>query len=717
MRFGRLSVAFVGMLGGTVCAAQVEPVDWVNPEIGNISHMLVPTCPTVSRPNGMMRFNPPQGDPTVDRVNGLRLFVATHRSGGIFCLQPWSGKGDALKDIWVSTWDQPHARPYRYDLWLDTFRTKVDFVPGEKAALMAFSFEKPEAHAIVLSPATQSGTVTFADGKLSMTEILGPVTAYLCAEFEQEPIRVETGGRRLALSFPDVAGTVKMRYAVSYVSRAQAEANLKAELDDYDLDRLAAVGRAAWNEKLSLIEVEGGSDDEKAVFYTSLYRCFERMVDVTEGGLYRGWDGRVHELPPSRRRYTDDWVWDTFRAHHPLMTLLEPKEEGDKLASYIDMANENAEGWLPTFPSLGGDAHCMNGLHTVALFVDAWRKGVRNFDLKAAFDAGARTMRTSTKTPWLRAPKNELDDFYDKHGWFPALYEGESEPVKGVRGWEKRQAVAVTQAASYDAWCLAETAKELGDGASEAEFRAQASNYRKLWKPDAQFFHPKDKDGKWIEPFDYKFSGGIGSRAYYDENNAWTYIWDVQHDIPGLIELFGGADRMVRKLDAMFNESLGCRRFYWPSKQPDSTAMMGQFSMGNEPSFHIPYLYVHAGQPRKTQKLIRKILKCWFRNDLMGVPGDEDGGGMCAFVVFSMMGFYPTTPGLPQYTWGSPVFRRVTIHLQNGKTFVVSAPRTTADAKYIRSISVDGRKSDACRPLMHSDILRGITAELDMSER
>ena len=710
---------FVWMVGlvATLPLFAKEPVDWVNPEIGNISHLLVPTFPTASRPNGMMRFNPPQYDAITDRIDGFRLFVAGHRNSGLFGLQPWSGAPDALHDRWSSTWDQAHARPYRYDIWLDTFRTRVDFVPGEKAALMAFRFEKPETHALIVRPFAKEGSAAYANGTLAMTDRYWGLPVYLHAEFDPAPLKTSTADSRLALYFPEAAGEVKMRYAVSYISDAQAAANLKAELGDFDIDRFAAAARAAWNAKLSLVRVEGGSDDEKAVFYTSLYRCFERMVDITEGGRCIGWDKKVHEVPAGSRRYTDDWIWDTFRAHHPLMALLQPKEEGDKLASYVAMANENPEKWLPTFPAVGGDAHCMNGLHSVALFVDAWRKGVRNFDLKAAFDAGARTMRTATKTPWLRGPKNELDAFYDEHGWFPALKEDEKETVEGVKGWEKRQAVAVTQAASYDAWCLAETAKELGDAAGEAEFRAQATNYRKLWKADTQFFHPKDKDGQWILPFDYKFSGGIGSRAYYDENNAWTYIWDVQHDIPGLIGLFGGPDRLVRKLDQMFNEPLGCRRFLWPSKQPDSSAMMGQFSMGNEPSFHIPYLYVHAGQPRKTQKLVRKILKCWFRNDLMGVPGDEDGGGMCAFVVFTMMGFYPMTPGLPQYTWGSPVFSKVTIRLENGKSFVVSAPQATADAKYVRALMVDGKKANVVSPLLHADILRGVTAELDMSER
>ena len=704
-------------LCGVACSYAREPVDWVNPEIGNISHLLVPTYPTVSRPNGMMRFNPPQSTPTDDRVDGFRLFVASHRAPGLFRLQPWSGAPDALKDRWISTWDQPHARPYRYDLWLDTFHTKVDVVPGEKAALMAIAFERPETHALVFSPVAKSGTAVFAEGALKMTDLTRNVTAHLYAEFEPAPSRTETRDGRLALYFPEATGTVKMRFAVSYLSSEQARANLRAELKDFDLERLASAGRAAWNEKLSLIDVEGGSDAERTVFYTSLYRCFERMVDVTEGTRCRGWDGQAHELPMGRRRYTDDWIWDTFRAHHPLMALLQPKEEGDKLVSYVEMANETTEKWLPTFPSVGGDAHCMNGLHSVAPFIDAWRKGIRNFDLAAAYRVGAHTMRTATKTPWLRGPKNELDACYDAKGWFPALHEGEKETVPGVKDWEKRQTVAVTQAASYDAWCLAETAKELGDAAGEAEFRPQSMNYRKLWKADTQFFHPKDKDGKWIEPFDYKFSGGIGSRAYYDENNAWTYIWDVQHDIPGLIALFGGANRMTRKLDAMFNEPLGCRRFLWPSMQPDSSAMMGQFSMGNEPSFHIPYLYVHAGEPRKTQKLIRKILTCWFRNDLMGVPGDEDGGGMCAFVVFSMMGFYPMTPGLPQYTWGSPVFTKVTIRQQNGRSFVIDAPQASTDAKYVKGLSLDGKAVDVTAPLLHADVLRGARVRVEMSNR
>ncbi|MBQ0031845.1 MAG: glycoside hydrolase family 92 protein, partial [bacterium] len=481
--------------------------------------------------------------------------------------------------------------------------------------------------------------------------------------------------------------------------------------------RVVSEARKAWNDKLGLSEVEGGTDDERMVFYTALYRCFERMVDVTEDGHYFGWDRKVHPLPEGRRAYNDDWVWDTFRVHHPLMVLLQPKEQGDKLNSYINFSKENAEGWMPTFPTIGFDAHVMNGLHTVSLFLDAWRKGVRGFDLKAAYAACAKTFRESTKTPWKRGPKNELDAFYDQNGWFPALHPDEKETVKDVVPWEKRQAVAVTQAASYDAWCLSELAREVGDDAGAKEFGAQVTNYRKLWKADSQFFHPKDKDGKWIEPFDYKSSGGFAALHYYDENNAWTYLWDIQHDIPGLIALFGGGKAMEAKLDRMQGESLGKRRFEWTRDLPDSTGMIGQFSMGNEPSFHIPYLYVHAGNPRKTQKFVRKVLSTWFRNDLMGIPGDEDGGGMSAFVVFSMMGFYPITPGLPQYTWGSPVFRRVTIHLANGKAFTIDAPNASADAKYIQSVKIGGKAAVVCSPLRHEDILAATPVGIEMSCR
>ena len=239
-----------------------------------------------------------------------------------------------------------------------------------------------------------------------------------------------------------------------------------------------------------------------------------------------------------------------------------------------------------------------------------------------------------------------------------------------------------------------------------------------LWNPKTQFFHPKDAEGKFIEPFDYMICGGFGARNYYTENNAWTYIWDVQHDLPGLRALFGGAEAMDAKLDKMFNTSVGAR-WKFAGQMPDGcTGLMGAFTMANEPAFHIPYLYNYVGKPWKTQKLVRKTLECWFRNDRMGICGDEDGGGMSAYAVFSMLGFYPVTPGLPEYQWGSPVFTKATIHLENGKDFVLEAPKASHDAKYVRSISVDGAApASALVPLRHADIVKGARVVVDMSDR
>ena len=357
--------------------------------------------------------------------------------------------------------------------------------------------------------------------------------------------------------------------------------------------------------------------------------------------------------------------------------------------------------------------------HTSVMFLDAWRKGIRGFDAKKAFELQDRTEETESLIPWHRGPLTELDVFYKKNGYYPGLRPDQKEWVKEVQtDWERRQCVSVTQGASLDAWALAEFGRELGIPADRlAKYDERARGYAQLWNPKTQFFHPKDHDGKFIEPFDYMICGGSGARNYYTENNAWTYIWDVQHDLPGLVRLFGGRQAMEAKLDRMLNTSVGSR-FRFCAQMPDGcTGLMGAFTMANEPSFHIPYLYNYAGRPDKTQKFVRKTLECWFRNDRMGMCGDEDGGGMSAYAVFSMLGFYPVTPGLPEYQWGSPVFTKATIHLQNGNDFTLAAPQSTKDAKYVRAIMVNGVKGTALDPLKHADVVAGATVVVEMTAR
>jgi predicted alpha-1,2-mannosidase len=478
---------------------------------------------------------------------------------------------------------------------------------------------------------------------------------------------------------------------------------------------VAKRGREIWNSALGKIAVDGAMESDRKVFYTSLYRTYERMIDITEDGKYYSpFDNKVHE--DEGAAYTDDWVWDTFHATHPLRILLDPEMENKMIRSYLWYATQSKEKWLPTFPTIMGDLHSMNGNHAVAMLADAYVKGLRGFDAELAFSRAKASLTERSLLPWTKTPNTALDTFYYTNGFFPALNPGEKETVASVHGWEKRQPVAVTLAKSYDDWALAQLAKALGKNEEHDQFKKLSFNYRNLFNTATGFFHPKNAEGKFIEPFDYRFSGGIGARDFFDENNAWVYRWEVYHHINDLISLMGGKDKFIENLNATFREPLGKSKWEFYAQLPDQTGNVGQYSMSNEPAMHIPYLYNYAGQPWMTQKRIRQLLKYWFRNDLMGVPGDEDGGGMSAFVVFSSMGFYPVTPGLPVYNIGSPLFTRTKITLGNGKIFEIEARGNSDLNKYIQSAILNGNTWNKAW-LHHSDIVKGGKLILIMGEK
>jgi predicted alpha-1,2-mannosidase len=436
------------------------------------------------------------------------------------------------------------------------------------------------------------------------------------------------------------------------------------------------------------------------------------MVDITEDGrYYSGYDHKVETDP--RPFYVDDWSWDTYLALHPLREILHPAQEEDMLQSYVRMYQQS--GWMPTFPVLFGDHACMNGFHSSIIFLDAWRKGLRHFDIQGAYEGMRKNATDATLLPWRNGPSTSLDDFYRSKGYFPALRPGEKETVPEVHPFEKRQAVAVTLGASFDDWALSQLAKDLGKTADVQTFSPRARNYINLWNGDKGFFLPKDDKGDWID-IDPAFDGGPGGRDYYDENNGWTYLWAVQEDIPGLIGLMGGRQAFVSRLDQLFRAGLGRSKQEFWNKFPDATGLVGQFSMANEPSFHIPYLYNYAGAPWKTQQMVRLLLSTWFPDNVFGIPGDEDGGGMSAFVVFSSMGFYPVTPGIPVYTIGSPVFSRVTIALDNGKQFTLIAHNCSGVNKYIQSARINGVELTAPW-FTHKQLMEGGTIELQMGPK
>lgn len=709
---------------------QKLPVDYVNPYMGNISHLLVPTYPTVHLPNSMLRVYPERADFTGDLLGGLPIIVTSHRGSSAFNLSPYQGDEAGLKPVINYSYDQEKILPYQYQVYLDDAHIEVDFAPSHQSAVYGITFEKKAPAYLIVN--SRNGQLQSEGNTISGYQYVDKKTkVYLFAETDAKPEKtgvlsagtvaygetsVEGQDAALVLSYGEHVQQLGVRYGISFISTEQAKKNLEREITSYDVRAVADIARNDWNDALGKIQVQGGSDDDKVVFYTSLYRCYERPVNLSEDGrYYSAFDGKIHE-DGGRPFYTDDWLWDTYRATHPLRVLIDSEKESDIVHSFLLMAEQMGTNWLPTFPEVTGDSHRMNSNHAVATVIDAYRKGVRGFDLEKAYEAAKRGIEEKTLIPWSDAPAGWLDAFYKEHGYIPALKLGEKETVPNVSIWEKRQPVAVTMGTAYDQWCLAQIATELGKKEEADYYLRQSYNYRNLFNPETRFFHPKDKDGKFIEGIDYRYSGGLGARDYYDENNGYVYRWDVQHNIGDLISLIGGNEVFTAALDSMFNTPLGMSKWQFYSTLPDHTGNVGQFSMANEPSLHIPYLYNYAGQPWKTQKRIRTLLDQWFRNDLMGVPGDEDGGGMSAFVVFSEMGFYPVTPGSPTYNIGSPIFTDVKIDMGSGNVFEIKASHASAENKYVQSAKLNGETLN--QPWFeHSAIASGGILELEMGPK
>ena len=315
-----------------------------------------------------------------------------------------------------------------------------------------------------------------------------------------------------------------------------------------------------------------------------------------------------------------------------------------------------------------------------------------------------------TLLPWCNGPRTVLDDFYAEHGWFPALHPGEEETVPEVNmPWERRQAVSLSTTSSYCDWAVAQLARRLGKTDDEKLLMERAEYYRNVYRPDKGMFWPKDKDGNWIEGVDPRYM----DRAYFTENNAYTFQWDVKHDLDGLFDLMGGREEAEKNLDELFRIQLSMMKFQFFGILPDATGMVGQFAMGNEPSFHIPYIYDYLGSPWKTQKRIHQLIDHLFSDTVSGIPGDEDGGGMSAFVVFSMMGFFPVTPGIPVYAIGSPFFEETTVHLPDGGRFTIKTRNFSEANKYIQGARLNGKSLDRSW-FTHDELMAGGTLVLDM---
>lgn len=721
-------IAAVMLLVSGAQAQQKELVDYVNPYIGNISHLLVPTFATIQLPNSLMRVYPARNDYTTELVNGLPVVVTNHRERSAFSFSPTQDAN--LKSVMPVNWDNEVVTPYSMDIEMADNTMRAQLAVSHLSAIYDISFYEADKDAYLIITSGK-GELKVENGAVKgYQDIWGSANMYICAETDVQPVEIgilENGKIKaatktkkakdvsIAMRFPKGTKKVSLRYGISLIDANQAEANLHREQGDkFDRVAIEQAGRKEWNETLANIKVDGGTEDEKVVLYTSYYRTFERPVCLSEDGRYfSAFDQKVHE-DGGTPFYTDDWIWDTYRAAHPLRALIQPWKEEDIIESYLRMAEQMGTKWMPTFPEMTGDTRRMNSNHGVAMVADAVQKGLK-VDVERGYEYCKKGITEKTLAPWCGKKRGYIDDYYWEHGYIPALRPGEPETDPNVSNFEKRQPIAVTLGTAYDTWCLSVLADKLGKSDEAKYFFDFSHNYRTVYNAETAFFHPKDNQDKFLENFDYTRGGGIGARDAYDENNGWTYRWDVQHNFADLIKLMGGREQLIKNLDQTFAEPMGDGKREFYTQLPDQTGNIGQFTMANEPSLHIPYIYNYAGAPWKTQKRIRQCLKTWFRNDVMGIPGDEDGGGLTSFVVFSSLGFYPVTPGMPIYNIGSPLFSNIRVQLPNGKVFQIIANNCSEENKYIQSATLNGQNWD--KPwFSHDDIKNGAVLILEMGK-
>lgn len=729
-----LNILFLLLVALSACTHKDVSL-YVDPNIGSVAPLLTTKNPTVHRPHSMVRVfpltKPGLNDRYLsDKIYGLALNMPAYRMGAVTELMPTSGKlsPDRNSNAALYDHDQEEVHPWYHKVWFEDSNINADWTTTERAVVYRFNFNKKDSCNIIFRSGGKAFFKITGDSTIAGWEEFENTRQYFYAEFSQpfnnsgsfrsgkitDEKEVEGSHIVVFAGFNSPEKPIEVRIGISYIDENQASLNLKKETNEKSFETIKNESHQIWSNELGKIKVEGGTEREKRIFYTSLYRSMERMVNISEDGRYfSGYDGKIHG-DSGQPFFVDDWLWDTYRSLHPLMLILNPSQQADMVESYIRMYDQS--GWMPGLPQFYGDFPAMIGFHSAALVWDTYQKGERNFDVEKAYEGLTKNATQATMLPWRTGPMCSLDSFYLENGWYPALPEDSLETIPMVHSFEKRQAVALTLEHSYDDWCLAQLAKELGKNDDYEYFLKRSKNYRYVFNPETGFFAPKMANGEWIEPFDPQLSGGIGSRSYYAENNAWTWNFSVQQGIPDLIKLLGGNEAFVKRLDVLFNEPTHISKWQFMGQFPDATGLNGMFVTGNEPSFHIPYLYNYAGQPWRTQSRIREIMDMWFDDRPLGIPGDEDGGGLCSWYVFSAMGFYPVTPGSGEYAIGSPFFSKIEIQLPDDKTFTIDAKNCTKKNKYIQSATLNGKELN--RPFIsHSDIVQGGGIKFIMGER
>lgn len=704
---------------------QTDYTQYVDPFIGAADNGH--TFPGACRPFGMIQTSPVTG------AVGWRYcseymyadsiiwgFTQTHLNGtgcmdlGDILVMPFTGERHRTWDAYRSRFSKTseNATPGYYTVTLDQAKVKAELTATTHAALHRYTYEQADSASILIDlqhgPAwnekqyhsqVNSCEVNWENDSTLTGHVNNKVWVdqdyYFVMQFSHPvidhfelPMAETEKGKRLVASFNIQPGEeVLMKVALSTTGVEGAKANMAAEVPGWDFEGIRTAAKADWNSYLSRIEVEG-TDEEKTNFYTSFYHALIQPNEISDvDGRYRNAADSVVNATGGKF-YSTFSLWDTYRAAHPFYTLMVPERVDGFINSLVDQAE--VQGYLPIWGLWGKENFCMVANHGVSVVAEAYAKGFRGFDAERAFNAIKQTQTVShpLKSNW---------ENYMKYGYFPTdLTEAES--------------VSSTLESVYDDYAAADMAKRMGKTEDAAYFARRADFYKNLFDSSTQFMRPKKSDGTWKSPFNPSQIGHAESvGGDYTEGNAWQYTWHVQHDVPGLIALFGGEEPFLNKLDSLFTLKL-------ETTQADVTGLIGQYAHGNEPSHHVTYLYALAGRPERTQELIREIFDTQYSPKPNGLCGNDDCGQMSAWYMFSAMGFYPVNPVSGEYVFGAPQLPEFVLHLADGKTFTIKAEGLSEANKYVKSITLNGEPYTK-NFISHADIVKGGTLVYQMTDK
>ncbi len=736
----------LGMAACTQTSTSQDYTDFVNPFIGTGGHGH--TYPGAVVPNGMIQPSPDTRIYQWDACSGyyyndstINGFSHTHLSGtgcgdyGDVLLMPTVGKQDyqamgskSQQMAYASAFSHQNemAQPGYYSVVLDRYNVKAELTATKRAAIHRYTFPQSDESGFILDldySLQRQKNEEMELEVISDTEICGrKKTVYWAfdqyinfyAKFSKpftytmvtDSMVLDEGGpllptAKVLLHFNTKAGEeVYVKVGISAVDIDGARKNVEAEIPEWDFNGVRKAARASWNDYLAKIDIDTDDKDQKTMFYTALYHTGMQPNLFTDvDGRYLGMDLKAHQGSVNEPMYTIFSLWDTFRAYHPLMTIIDPDLNEAFIRSLIQKQREG--GVFPMWELAGNYTGTMIGYHAVPVIVDAYMKGYHNFDVNEAYKACLRVAEydtTGIKCPPLVLPHLMPQAKYwkNKIGYVPCDKDNE--------------AVAKALEYAYNDWCISAFAESLGDAANHEKYAKFAEGYKTYFDPSTRFMRGLDSKGNWRTPFNPRSS--THRNDDYCEGTAWQWTWFVPHQIDGLVELMGGREGFISKLDSLFTVSSVLEG---ENTSADISGLIGQYAHGNEPSHHIIHMYNYVDKPYRTQELVDSVLQTLYFNDPDGLSGNEDCGQMSAWYILNAMGFYQVCPGKPVYSIGRPLFNKATVNLKDGKKFTVIAKNNSRENKYIQSMVLNGKPLD--KPFFtHQDIVDGGRLELTMGK-